>query len=100
MALPEIYNALSAHVHSLLNAEVRYISFTTDIWSADVSPISMLSLTAQYIDADFELQKVLLHAQEFSGSHTASALVMAFDKRMLTYLTCALYGPHSSTGRK
>ncbi len=85
VALPEIYNAVSAHVHSLINAEVRYISFTTDIWSADVSPISMLSLTAQYIDADFELQKVLLHAQEFSGSHTASALAMAFNEMLKTW---------------
>ncbi|XP_055063027.2 zinc finger BED domain-containing protein 4-like [Misgurnus anguillicaudatus] len=85
VALPEIYNAVSAHVHSLLNAEVRYISFTTDIWRVDVSPISMLSLTAQFIDADFELQKVILHAHEFSGSHTASALVMAFEEMLKTW---------------
>lgn len=55
------------------------MSFTSDIWSSDVSPMSMLSLTAQWIDADFQLQKAVLHSQEFSGSHTAAALATAFE---------------------
>ena len=50
--------------------DIAALSFTTDIWSLDVSPTSMLSLTAQSIDTDFKLQKVVLHSQEFRGSHT------------------------------
>lgn len=38
----------------------------------------MLSLTAQWIDADFQLQKILLHSQEFRGSHTAADISDAF----------------------
>ncbi|XP_034089172.1 zinc finger BED domain-containing protein 4-like [Gymnodraco acuticeps] len=39
----------------------------------------MLSLTAQWIDKDFKLQKILLHSQEFRGSHTAQSIFLAFD---------------------
>lgn len=55
------------------------ISFTTDIWSSDVSQMSMLSLTAQWLDDKFEMQRAVLHAQEFSGSHTGTAIASAFD---------------------
>ena len=50
LSLPEMY----CHpTFSLLKADVTSIIFTTDIWSSDVSPMSMLRLTAQYIDPDF-----------------------------------------------
>lgn len=39
----------------------------------------MLSLTTQVINQNFELHKVVLHSQEFSGSHTAEALAAAFS---------------------
>ena len=58
-------------VGSLLKENVSSISFTSDICSSDVSPMSMLSLTANMFDADFQLQKAVLHCREFSGSHTA-----------------------------
>ncbi|KAI2654835.1 hypothetical protein H4Q32_017095 [Labeo rohita] len=40
-------------------------SFTTDIWISDHCPLSLLSLTAHWIDADFTLQRAVLHAREF-----------------------------------
>ncbi|KAF3845717.1 hypothetical protein F7725_002795, partial [Dissostichus mawsoni] len=55
----------SAQKKKLLAKDITAISFTTDIWSSDVSITSMLSLTAQWIDKDFKLQKILLHSQEF-----------------------------------
>lgn len=67
---------MADHVHELLYNDSA-ISFTTDIWSSNVSPTSMLSLTAQWIDRDFKL-KVLLHAQEFTGSHTSLVISQAF----------------------
>uniref|UniRef100_A0A671P1N0 BED-type domain-containing protein n=1 Tax=Sinocyclocheilus anshuiensis TaxID=1608454 RepID=A0A671P1N0_9TELE len=76
VCLPEIYNRVADHVHKLLHNDSA-MSFTTDIWSSDVSPTSMLSLTAQWIDCDFKL-KVLLHSQEFTGSHTSLAISQAF----------------------
>ncbi|KAJ3607293.1 hypothetical protein NHX12_025603 [Muraenolepis orangiensis] len=45
----------------------------------------MLSLTAQWIDADFQLRNVILHSQEFPGSHTAAALVTAFENMFQTW---------------
>ena len=74
-----------SHINSLLNENVSSISFTSDIWSSDVSPMSMLSLTAQWINADFQLCKAVLHSQEFSGSRTAAAQATAFDNMFETW---------------
>ena len=70
---------MKTHIHDLLAKGVTDINFTTDIWTSDVSPMSMLSLTAQYVDKDFVLRKAVLHAQEGAGSHTAAAISMAFE---------------------
>ncbi len=79
MCLPELFNVVATHVHEHIAADISAISFTTDIWSSDVRITSMLSLTAQWIDADFQLQKILLHSQELRGSHTAAAISDAFS---------------------
>lgn len=79
VCLPALYDAVATHIHSLIDASVSEISFTTDIWTSDVSTVSMLSLTAQWLDEDFNMKKTLLHAQECSGSHTAAAIREAFE---------------------
>ncbi|XP_073671353.1 zinc finger BED domain-containing protein 4-like [Paramisgurnus dabryanus] len=85
VCLPEMYNVISTNVHELLATDIAALSFTTDIWSSDVSPTSMLSLTAQWIDTDFKLQKIVLHSQEFRGSHTAVAISEAFANMFDTW---------------
>ncbi len=85
VCLPELFNVVATHVHEHIAADISAISFTTDIWSSDVSITSMLSLTAQWIDADFQLQKILLHSQEFRGSHTAAAISDAFANMFDTW---------------
>ncbi|XP_067300896.1 zinc finger BED domain-containing protein 4-like [Pseudorasbora parva] len=65
--------------------DIAALSFTTDIWSSDVSPTSMLSLTVQWIDTDFKLKKIVLHSQEFRGSHTAVAISEAFANMFDTW---------------
>lgn len=70
---------VATHIHTLLDSNVNDISFTTDIWSSDISQMSMLSLTAQWIDHNFEMKRAVLHAQEFPGSHTGTAIASAFD---------------------
>lgn len=40
----------------------------------------MLSLTAQWLDPDFALNKAVLHSQECRGSHMAQAITCAFEK--------------------
>ncbi|KAK7878679.1 hypothetical protein WMY93_030515 [Mugilogobius chulae] len=72
--LPELYEDVSARIRELLDNNTSDFSFTTDIWTSTVSQISMLSLTAQWINKDFILQKAVLHAKNFSGSHTGIAI--------------------------
>jgi len=78
ICLPELYNMVYSHVEKLISNAVS-ISFTTDIWSSSVSQVSMLSLTAQWLDADFVLKKAVLNSQECRGSHTAVAISAAFE---------------------
>ena len=60
VALPELHSIVEMHIHELLATGFTAISFTTDIWTSDVSPMSMLSLTAQRVDEDFLLRKAVL----------------------------------------
>ena len=69
VSLPALHKVVATHIHKLLD-NVTDISFTTDIWRSDVSQMSMLSLTAQWIDHNFEMKRAVLHAQEFAGLHT------------------------------
>lgn len=55
------------------------LASTTGIWSSDVSQMSMLSLTAQYVDDNLEMTWAVLLAQEFTGLHTGTAIASAFD---------------------
>ena len=49
---------------------VQWFSFTTDIWSTDISSHSLLSLTAHWLTDSFEKKPAVLHAQSFAGLHT------------------------------
>lgn len=76
--LPALYNKVRAHLHSLL-PEVPAISLTTDIWSSDVSPMALLSLTVHWIDCNFEMKAAVLHANQFRESHTAKHIQLAIE---------------------
>lgn len=78
VALPELFGQVSRHTRSQLEADAQTLSFTTDIWTSNVSLMSMLSLTAQWIDKHFERHQVLLHCKEMPGSHTAANLTAQF----------------------
>lgn len=45
IALPELYQKMCKQISEQMK-DVKVLSFTTDIWSSDVSPMSLLSLTA------------------------------------------------------
>ncbi|KAK7886511.1 hypothetical protein WMY93_026132 [Mugilogobius chulae] len=84
--LPVLYDHIANYIHTLLGKkQADYISFTTDIWTSDVSQVSMLSLTAQWLDEDFNLHKTTLHSQELPGSHTADAISQAFEGMLETW---------------
>ena len=54
--------------------DVKSISFTTDIWSSDDSSVSLLSLTAHWLDETFVPHSAKLNATNFRGSHTSKAI--------------------------
>ena len=85
VALPELHSIVETYIHELFALGGTAISFTTDIWTSDVSPMSMLSLTAQWVDEDFVLRKVVFHAHECAGCHTAAAVSMAFENMFETW---------------
>ncbi|KAI2655350.1 E3 SUMO-protein ligase ZBED1 [Labeo rohita] len=78
VCFPRLYQTVNTNIDRLLKDSV-YISFTSDIWSADACPMSLLSLTAHFIDSNFERHNIVLHCQDFTGSHSAEALVNAFS---------------------
>ena len=76
---------MTEHVSRKLE-KVQAISFTTDILSSDVSPLSLLSLTAHWVDIEtFNLESVVLHANEFKGSHTGKAIAGAIENMLLNW---------------
>jgi hypothetical protein len=85
ISLPELHSIVETHIHDLHAMGVTAISFTTEIWVSDVSPTSIMSLTAQWVDNDFVLRKAVLHAQECAGSYTAAAISMAFENMFETW---------------
>jgi hypothetical protein len=85
VALSELHSIVETYIYELLAMGVTAISFTTDIWTSNVSPIGMRSLTAQWVDEDFVLRKAVLHAQECASSHTAAAISMAFENMFETH---------------
>lgn len=63
VCLQELYQMGYEHIKSLMNNNVTSVSFTSDIWSSSVSPMSRLSLIVQFINENFEFIKVVLHSQ-------------------------------------
>ncbi|XP_073715900.1 zinc finger BED domain-containing protein 4-like [Misgurnus anguillicaudatus] len=77
-ALPALYKKITDKLLVMLS-DAPHVSFTTDIWSSSVAPMSLLSLTAQWIDSSFVLRRATLHAQEFRGSHTAERIQQSME---------------------
>lgn len=82
--LPKMYDFVKSHISNLL-LDVSSISFTTDIWSSSVCPMSLISLTAHWISEDFPPLQVVLHARQLRGSHTSQAIAGAFDEMLQTW---------------
>lgn len=47
--------------------------------------MSLIRLTAQWIDDDFTLHHVMLHAKQFRGSHTGRAIANVFEEMLATW---------------
>ncbi|KAL0188436.1 hypothetical protein M9458_015535 [Cirrhinus mrigala] len=82
--LPKLHDSVKKHIHSLLQTSSVF-SFTTDIWTSSVSPVSLISLTCQWIDESFTPQRAVLHAKQFRGSHTSQAIAHVFEEMLQTW---------------
>lgn len=70
VVVPDIYdNILSELKNNLLLA--NKISLTTDIWTSTTAHTPFISVTAQWLNKDFECQSAVLRVKHFPGSHSA-----------------------------
>lgn len=76
--IPQIHKDVRDNIAKQVES-TNALSFTTDIWSCDHRPLSLLSLTAHWIGPDFTPKSAVLHAREFRGSHTANAITDAME---------------------
>ena len=85
-ALPKLYEAVREHISCMLK-DAHAISFTTDIWSSDVCPMSLLSLTSHWVDREtsFTPRSAVLHANEFRGSHTGKLIAEAIEGMLVQW---------------
>ena len=60
-------------------ASAPSFSFTTDIWSTEVSDDSMISLTAHWINDCFVKKEAVLHVKSFPESHTGENICNTFN---------------------
>lgn len=96
-AWPKLHKAVKEHVLCMLK-DVHALGSTTDIWSSDMCPTSLLSLTAHWVDRESTLtpRSAALHASEFPGSHTGE-----WQEDCCTFQTLATgcYTPRGSSKR-
>ena len=79
--IPALHTKVHERVQRHLK-EATSISLTTDLWSSGVAPMSLLSLTAPWIDSSFTLHNVVLHASELRGNHTAERIQKAIEEML------------------
>ena len=71
--LTKLFESLRDTVVQMITG-VKYLSFTTGIWSTCVSNESLISLTAHWITNTFECRAAMLNAAQITASHTGSCI--------------------------
>lgn len=82
--LPEMYDRVVEKLKTLLQ-EANGVSFTSDIWTSDSNNDAFLSLTAHYIDKNFDRKKLTLHIRHFPGGHTSGRIAEAISEMIHTW---------------
>lgn len=81
-ALPELYLRVSSKLAEKLK-RVPALSFTTDIWTSDVSPMSLISLTVQWVDSDTHgLESAVLQVKKCRGSHNRATIAASITEML------------------
>src|SRR3954469_23973665 len=73
----ELYTTNIAKMQTVLQELQSKISFTTDIWTS-ASMKSFLSITAHFIDSEWQLQNIIVDFVQIFGSHTGINIKNSF----------------------
>ena len=79
--LPKIHARILSRVKDELTG-AKFISFTSDIWSTEVSNDFLISLTAHWLTDSFEKKAAMLNASSLPGSHTGDVIQMKCNEML------------------
>ena len=65
--------------------DVAHFSFTTDVWTTNVSNDSLLSLTAHWLTDSFTTKTAVLHTQLLEESHTGTYLAEKLTQMLASW---------------
>ena len=82
--IPRIHDGIVSKVKEKIS-NIKWFSFTTDIWSTEVSEESMISLTAHWLTQDFVRKSAVLNVQPFPESHTGENICVVFSGMLLKW---------------
>ena len=81
--LPKTFKEIKARLLAQLDEiHAPHVSFTSDIWTSQHSVESFISLTAHWVDEEFQRCSGVLSAQHFPGSHTGENIDQMVSKMM------------------
>ena len=69
--LQDIYNNVKEKIQNEINS-AKFISFTSDGWTANTSNISFLSFTAHWINENYKQESAIIRVVPFNESHNSS----------------------------
>ena len=79
--IPSIVERMVCVIRGKLKV-IKYLSFTNDVWSSNVSSDSLLSLTDHWVSDDFQLISAVLQAKSLKKWHTGEYKAMKIAKIM------------------
>ncbi|GBO99016.1 Zinc finger BED domain-containing protein 4 [Eumeta japonica] len=77
----ELYAKVANKVKFILS-DLKFMSFTTDIWSEPAANVSLLSLTCHGITANFNRLRIILKCEEFHERHTGDVIASKFESML------------------
>ena len=81
--IPRIKLGVEGEVKKCL-VGVQHFSFTTDVWTTNVSNESLLSLTAHWVTKEFERRSSVLNAVALEGSHTGAYMCAKLKESLVS----------------
>jgi hypothetical protein len=91
--LPNLFQQVNIKIKQLMNGNAG-ISFTVDLWTAEYTTQSYMSLTAHWLTSAFHRKAAVLQCELFEAQHTANQISTTFlrmlDKWSISISNCHL----------